>query len=80
MLKFLFHAFNFDILISSLIMLLLAELQHGVLDYAKMMPDLHIAEEIDFEVWGKGFCERMVSILVRYLNVQGVLLICAVRI
>jgi hypothetical protein len=39
---------------------LLLGLQADVLDYAKSMPERSVAEDADFGVWGKGFCERMV--------------------
>ena len=42
-------------------MSLLAELNAEVVDYAKSMPECGVAEDSDFEVWGKGFCEKMVS-------------------
>ena len=42
-------------------MSLLAELNSEVVEYAKSMPERGIAEDIDFEVWGKVFCEKMVS-------------------
>ena len=42
-------------------MSLLAELNAEVLDYAKSMPERSVADDLDFEVWGKGFCEKMVS-------------------
>jgi len=46
-------------------MSLLAGLQDAVLDYAKSMPEASVAEDIDFEIWGKGFCERIVSFVVQ---------------
>jgi hypothetical protein len=36
-------------------MSLLLDLQAEVLDYAKAMPETSKAEDLDFEVWGKGF-------------------------
>jgi hypothetical protein len=39
---------------------ILLDLQDDVLDYAKSMPERSVAADVDFEVWGKGFCERMV--------------------
>jgi hypothetical protein len=45
----------------SLEMLLLLDLEAEIIDYAKAMPEAGKAEDLDFEVWGKGFCERMVS-------------------
>jgi hypothetical protein len=47
----------------SLEMLLLLDLKAEIIDYAKAMPEAGKAEDLDFEVWGKGFCERMVSSL-----------------
>jgi hypothetical protein len=41
-------------------MSLLLDLQAEILDYAKAMPEAGKAEDLDFRVWGKGFCERMV--------------------
>jgi hypothetical protein len=40
---------------------MLADVQNALLDYAKSMPETGKAEILDFEVWGKGFCEKMVS-------------------
>ena len=40
----------------------LAKLNAKIIDYAKAMPEPGMAEDSDFEVWGKGFCERMVSV------------------
>jgi hypothetical protein len=40
--------------------LILLELQADILEYAKSMPERSVADDLDFEVWGKGFCERMV--------------------
>jgi hypothetical protein len=37
--------------------LILLELQADVLDYTKSMPERSVADDVDFEVWGKGFCE-----------------------
>jgi hypothetical protein len=37
--------------------LLLLGLQADVLNYAKSMPEHSVADDVDFEVWGKGFCE-----------------------
>jgi hypothetical protein len=42
-------------------MSILLELEAELLDYAKSMPEAGKAEVEDFEVWGKGFCEWMVS-------------------
>ena len=42
-------------------MSLLAELKAEVADYAKSMPKHGVAKDLDFEMWGKGFCEKMVS-------------------
>jgi hypothetical protein len=39
---------------------MLANVQDSLLDYAKSMPEAGKAEDLDFEVWGKGFCEKMV--------------------
>jgi hypothetical protein len=41
-------------------MSLLLDLQAEILDYVKAMPEAGKAEDLDFGVWGKGFCERMV--------------------
>jgi hypothetical protein len=41
-------------------MSLLADFQTKVLKYAKSMPEVGRAEELDFEAWGKGFCGMMV--------------------
>jgi hypothetical protein len=40
---------------------ILADLQASLKEFAKSMPDCGIAEDEDFEVWGRGFCERMVG-------------------
>jgi hypothetical protein len=40
---------------------MLANVQNVLLDYAKLMPKTGKANILDFEVWGKGFCEKMVS-------------------
>ena len=42
-------------------MSLLSQLNVEVLEYAKSMPECGMAEDSDFEVWGKAFCEKMVS-------------------
>ena len=42
-------------------MSLLKELNADIVDYAKSMPEHGVAEDLAFEVWGKGFCEKMVS-------------------
>jgi hypothetical protein len=42
-------------------MSLLLDLEVEIVDYAKAMPEAGKAEDLDFEVWGKGFCGRMVS-------------------
>jgi hypothetical protein len=42
-------------------MSLLLNLEAEIVDYAKAMPEAGKAEDLDFEVWGKGFCGRMVS-------------------
>jgi hypothetical protein len=47
-------------------MSLLLELEKELLDYEKSMPELGKDEAFDFEVWGKGFCERMVSLLMYF--------------
>lgn len=41
-------------------MSLLLELEHDFVEYAKSMPDGAMAEDSDFEAWGRGFCERVV--------------------
>jgi hypothetical protein len=41
-------------------MLLLTDFQTKVLKYAKSMPESGKAEDLDFKVWGKGFCSLMV--------------------
>jgi hypothetical protein len=46
-------------------MSLLAGLNDEIIDYAKSMPERNAAEDIDFEVWGKGFCEKMVRSVLR---------------
>jgi hypothetical protein len=43
-------------------MLLLLDLEAEIVDYVKAMPKTGNAEDLDFEVWGKGFCERMVGL------------------
>jgi hypothetical protein len=43
-------------------MSLLLDLEAKIVDYAKAMPETGNAEDLDFEVWGKGFCERMVGL------------------
>jgi hypothetical protein len=40
---------------------MLADVQNTLLDHAKSMPETGKAKILDFEVWGKGFCEKMVS-------------------
>ena len=40
----------------------LQELERELLDYALAMPEAGKAEDKDFGLWGKGFCERMVSL------------------
>jgi hypothetical protein len=40
--------------------LILLELQADVLNYVKSMPERSVANDADFRVWGKGFCQRMV--------------------
>ena len=39
----------------------LAELECDLLEYALAMPEAGKVEDEDFEMWGKGFCDRMVS-------------------
>jgi hypothetical protein len=39
----------------------LLDLQDKLLDYGKSLPEAGKAEELDFEVWGKGYCDKMVS-------------------
>ena len=39
-------------------MSLLTELNAEVLNYVKSMPEHSVAEDSDFEVWGKEFCEK----------------------
>jgi hypothetical protein len=41
-------------------MSLLIDFQAEVLDYAKSMPEPGKGEDLDLEVWGKGFCSMMV--------------------
>jgi len=43
-------------------MSLLLDLEHQLLEYTKSLPD-GVAEDSDFEVWGRGFCERVVCII-----------------
>jgi hypothetical protein len=43
-------------------MSLLLDLEAEIVDYAKAMPETGNTEDLDFEVWGKGFCERMVGL------------------
>ena len=40
----------------------LEELEREILDYVLAMPETGKAEDEDFEVWGRGFCDRMVSV------------------
>jgi hypothetical protein len=47
--------------------LLLLELQADVPDYTKSMPECSVTDDVDFEVWGKGFCERMVCLLMIFV-------------
>lgn len=42
-------------------MLLLLEFESAVVEYTKVMPEKGVAEELNFEIWGKGFYEKMVS-------------------
>jgi hypothetical protein len=44
-----------------LLMSLLAGLNDEIVDYAKSMPEHNVAEDLNFEVWGKGLCEKIVS-------------------
>lgn len=57
---FLLHLLSTIATTSTNIMSLLVEFQVEVLDYAKSMPEAGKAEDLDFEVWGKGFCGMMV--------------------
>jgi hypothetical protein len=41
-------------------MSLLLNLQADIVDYVKAMPETGKAKDLDFEVWGKGFCSLMV--------------------
>jgi hypothetical protein len=41
-------------------MLLLVNFQAKVLEYMKSMPKVSKGEDLDFKVWGKGFCGMMV--------------------
>jgi hypothetical protein len=41
-------------------MSLLVDFQAKVLDYVKSMPEAGKGEDMDLEVWGKGFCSMMV--------------------
>jgi hypothetical protein len=61
-------SFSFSILSSKhpFVMSLLAGLNEELVDYAKSMPERNVAEDLDFEVWGKGFCEKMVSFVLRF--------------
>jgi hypothetical protein len=43
-------------------MSLLLDLVDKIVDYAKAMPKTGKAKDLDFEVWRKGFCERIVSL------------------
>lgn len=45
-------------------MTMLTKLNAKILDYVKMMPEQGMVEDLDFEVWGKEFCERMVSLVI----------------
>ena len=40
-----------------------------VLDMLKSLPDAPMAEEVDFEVWGKEFCVKLVRFL--FLSLFG---------
>ena len=44
-------------------MSVLLDVENELADYAKAMPDHGMAEDLDFEVWGREFCERIVSFL-----------------
>ena len=52
-------------------MSLLTKFEVGIIEHAKAMPESGKAEDMDFEVWGHDFCEKMVS-----LQVLCVLLFC----
>jgi hypothetical protein len=46
-------------------MSLLAGLNDEIIDYAKSMPERNMAKDIDYEVWGMEFCEKMVRSVLR---------------
>jgi hypothetical protein len=48
-------------------MSILLELEAELLEYEKSMPEPGKAEVEDFEIWGKGFCERLVRFSVSLL-------------
>ena len=50
------------IILYSLTMSLLFEFDNDILEHAKSMPEIGKAEDVDFEVWGRCFCEKMVSL------------------
>jgi hypothetical protein len=43
---------------------LLAGLESDILDYAKSMHEARKAKDLDFEIWKKEFCEKMVRLLI----------------
>ena len=43
----------------------LQELEHKLIEYALVMPETGKVEDRDFKVWRKGFCERMVRLVLR---------------
>ena len=48
-------------------MSLLLEFEAGIIEHAKTMPESGKVEDIDFEVWGCDFCEKMVSPKIFYV-------------
>jgi hypothetical protein len=61
-------SFLFSILSSKhpFVMSLLTSLNEELVNYAKSMPERNIVEDLDFKVWGKGFCKKMVSFVLRF--------------
>jgi hypothetical protein len=42
-------------------MSVLLNVENELADYATAMPDCGMAEDLDFEVWGREFCKWIVS-------------------
>jgi hypothetical protein len=40
----------------------LEESTNTLIDQLKSLPDIAMAEDLDFEVWGRNFCRLLVSV------------------